>query len=192
MIEATKRQKINIKDLTFSEPNKRNRIRPEIDFSQDISFPEDLQCYTKDTPYEVMNTINELDRNTSLFFSLSEITEIKNNDISWKDYIKRSSGWPVTGIGLLLVDCAEKARIEARDINNDELNLIKNTILQVASEEEDPNDAEDLLIVSEHPRLLVWMAEIITFKESTLSLTDFSKQAANLDVEQPLPIQRRF
>jgi hypothetical protein len=184
--------KLNIKELAFSEPKLSVGLHPAIDFSRDISFPEDLWRYTQHVSLETMNAVNELDRELGLFYTLEELSELKKINKTWRDYIKRSSDSPITGIGMLLIDCAEKARNEARDINYEEEKLIKHTIHQTANEEEDPDDAANLRIASKYPKLLVWMAEVITFKESTLSLPNYSKPAVKIDVDQQLPIQRRF
>jgi hypothetical protein len=190
MIEESKQ--INIKDLAFDAPQRSGGVRPAIDFSRDISFPEDLWEYTPIVPEKVRNAVNELDRETGLFISQDQLPFLRKNNRTWRDYIKGTSIMQNTGLGLLLIDSVEQARSEARDLSDDESSIIKETILQLSEDDEREGDADILKVISSHPKLLAWIAEIITFKESTLSLPDHSKPELKVSTPASIPVVRKF
>jgi hypothetical protein len=186
--------RINIKELSFNDSKPSGRIRPEVDLTHGINWATTALERVPSLPEELKEAISELDVEFYLFSTQTQYSNMQKLGTP-EAYLKGDYIQKKTGMKMLLCERAERLRNENRDINSEEAEEIKRTALLCADSLEmarKPKVSGYLRIAGEHPELLVWLAEMITFQESTLSLPDYYSPQFQPHDPSSLPIVRRF
>ncbi len=191
---AERNPRINVKDLSFNDPKPLGRIRPDVDLRHGINWAITAMDRVPSLPNELKEAIAELDTEFYLFSTQTQYGNMQKVGTS-ESYLRGGYIEKKTGLKMLLCERAEQARNEGRDINRDEAEEVRNALLLLAQSTEKvgkPKESGYFRIAAEHPELLVWLAEIITFQESTLSIPDYSTSRFQYDESPFVPVLRRF
>jgi hypothetical protein len=188
---AEKEQRINIKELAFRDPQPPKRLKPEVDFSSNISWANTAMENVTFLPKRLKTSINELDLRLLLFESDNRIPILKERG-TWQHLIEGNFDDQVAGLKLLLITNAESARANNRDINKTEAEGIRYNILSMIDEIGWEGISEHLQLVANYPEVLVWVAEVLTFQESTLTIPDYSQADEIIATKPEMPVRRRF
>jgi hypothetical protein len=194
MITEAINRTINVKDLSLGEPKAHKRIRPVIDFSQEPTFAQELMGYIPSLPKKFRDALTKMDNIHTLFGDEEQMVTLTRNGRTWKDFLSKdfmSVDLDSTAMMLLFYETVKQARKENREINMEESERIRSTLYQIASREENEY-GDNLREVANHPEVLVWMAEAITFQESTLSLPDYSSPEFQASDTPEVPVVRKF
>lgn len=191
---AERTSRISIKDLVMEEPRTPGRLRPEIDLTHGINWAHTVLESTS-LPEHFKGSIKFLDSERLVLFATETQYENMKKLGTWEEYMKGNYIQKKTGIKLLLSEKAEIARSEHRNMTHEDAVDVKDALLELSKSAEDINEleiSEHLRTVADYPEVLVWLAEILTFQESTLSIPDYSRRNMPLNETRPMPSVRRF
>ncbi len=192
MIEKT--QRLNVKDLQWKEPVAPKRLRPAVDFSKEPAFARELVGYIPDLPVEFRNAVVYLDNLGTIFGDKEQIDLLYRKDRTWRDYISEefmSQDLDSTAMMLLFHEAVQDARNENRNPGKDELSMVTTALTDLASFREGQY-ADGLREIANYPEFLLWMAEVIEFQESTLSIPDYSTPEFRSTETENMPAFRKF
>jgi hypothetical protein len=187
--------RINIKELAFSEPHVPKRLQSEKDFSGGIWFARSAMEGIPSLPEELKSAVDKLDHQSRLFASESNYENLKRTGTR-EGYLAGNFLQKSLGIKMFLIETAEHLRSENRDMSNDEAEEIKEALLSYAKSADDEGNREvfnHLQIIANYPEVLVWVAEVLTFQESTLSIPNYSQTKKIIASDMPeVPVVRKF